>query len=518
MGGYRWSIIAPAHESTARPYDVEQSQTSALSRSDTSGDFVQLGRVDQRYIVAAVYVAAMLMNTLDSTIVNVALVTLGREFAVPPVMTEAVVVAYLVSLAVFIPASGWLGDRFGTKRIFLTALALFVGASALCGQARSLEQLISFRVLQGAGGGLLTPVGMAMLYRTFPPQERIAVGRILMFATILGPASGPILGGFLIEWLSWRWAFYVNIPVGLIAFAIGFLFLREHRESAPGRFDLLGFVLGGAGLGLLMYALSEGPQRGWTTPDIAGSAIAGVLILGVFVVIELRSAAPMVQLRLLANRLFRTTQVTSFFASAGFVGVLFLVPLFLQEVQGASPLEAGLTTFPEALGVVISTQVVARLYPRVGPRRLMAGGLVLVAIAVVLLGLVGLNSGPWVVRALMFMIGAGMAYVFLPNQAASLATISRTDTGRATTIANVQRQVGAAVGVAALGSVLAAAGAISRGEVGLAAYRVAFMVAAVLALVGAVSALRVPDEEAAETMQLPAKQSNRGNLQTAEVG
>ena len=479
---------------------------------------MQLGQADQRYIVAAVYVAAMLMNTLDSTIVNVALVTLGREFDVPPVMTEAVVVAYLVSLAVFIPASGWLGDRFGTKRIFLIALALFVGASALCGQARSLEQLVAFRVLQGAGGGLLTPVGMAMLYRTFPPQERVAVGRILMFATILGPASGPILGGFLIEHLSWRWAFYVNIPVGLIAFAIGFLFLLEHRESAPGRFDLPGFVLGGAGLGLVMYALSEGPQRGWTSPDIAGSLIAGILVLAIFVAVELRSAAPMVQLRLLANRLFRTTQVTSFFASAGFVGVLFLVPLFLQEVQGASPLEAGLTTFPEALGVVISTQVVARLYPRVGPRRLMAGGLVVVATAIVLLALVGLTSGPWVVRALMFTLGAGMAYVFLPNQAASLATISRADTGRATTIANIQRQVGAAVGVAALGSVLAAAGATAGNAIGFTAYRMAFLVAAVLALVGAVSALRVPDDEAAETMQVPAKRSQRGELQTAQTG
>ncbi len=468
-------------------------------------------------MVAAVYVAAMLMNTLDSTIVNVALVTLGREFNVPPVMTEAVVVAYLVSLAVFIPASGWLGDRFGTKRVFLIALALFVGASALCGQARSLEQLVAFRVLQGAGGGLLTPVGMAMLYRTFPPQERIAVGRILMFATILGPASGPVLGGFLIEHLSWRWAFYVNIPVGLLAFAVGFLFLREHRESAPGRFDLPGFVLGGAGLGLVMYVLSEGPQRGWTSPDIAGSAIAGAIILATFVAVELRSSAPMVQLRLLGNRLFRTTQVTSFFASAGFIGILFLVPLFLQEARGASPLEAGLTTFPEALGVVVSTQVVARLYPRVGPRRLMAGGLVLMATAIVLLALVGLDSGPWVVRALMFTIGAGMANVFLPNQAASLATISRADTGRATTIANVQRQVGAAVGVAALGSVLAAVDAIGGHSSGFTAYRVAFLVAAVLALIGAVSALRVPDDEAAETMQVRAKRSQRGDLQAAEA-
>ena len=266
---------------------------------------------DQRYVVAAVYVAAMLMNTLDSTIVNVALATLGREFDVPPATTEAVVVGYLVSLAVFIPASGWLGDRFGTKRVFLSALALFVVASALCGLAQTLEQLVAFRVLQGAGGGMLTPVGMAMLFRTFPPQERIAVGRILMFATILGPASGPIIGGLLIEHLSWRWAFYVNVPVGLIAFAIGLLFLHEHREKHPGAFDLPGFILGGFGLAAFMFALSEGPVRGWTAPVIVTAATAGIWGLIAFVIRELRIPEPMVDLRLLTNRLFRTTNTES---------------------------------------------------------------------------------------------------------------------------------------------------------------------------------------------------------------
>ena len=471
---------------------------------------------DQRYIVAAVYVAAMLMNTLDSTIVNVALATLGREFNVPAVMTEAVVVAYLVSLAVFIPASGWLGDRFGTKRVFLIALALFVGASALCGLAQSLEQLVAFRVLQGAGGGMLTPVGMAMLYRTFPPAERVAVGRILMFATIFGPASGPVVGGLLIERLSWRWAFYVNVPVGLIAFAIWLFFLHEHREPAPGRFDLPGFVLGGAGLGLVMFALSEGPQRGWASPAIVAAALVGAIALVTFVVVELRTPAPMVQLRLLTNRLFRTTLSVSFFASAGFIGTLFLVPLFLQEVRGASPLEAGLTTFPEALGVIVSTQFVARLYPRVGPRRLMAGGLVWMATAITLIALVGLSSDPWIVRALMFMVGFGMAYVFLPNQAASLATISRADTGRATTFTNIQRQVGAAIGVAALSSVLAAGSGADL--VDPAAYRAAFLLAAVFALVGAGLALRVPDAEAAETMRPRAAGAAKSDPRIAKAG
>jgi MFS family permease len=183
-----------------------------------------------------------------------------------------------------------------------------------------------------------------------------------------------------------------------------------------------------------------------------------------------------------------------------------LIPLFLQEARGASPLAAGLTTFPEALGVVVSTQFVARLYPRVGPRRLMAGGLTGVATAIALLCFVDLDTDPWLVRALMFLIGAGMAYVFLPNQAASLATISREATGRAATMMSVQRQLGAAVGVAVLSSVLTSVGPTQRNAVGmvvphLAAYRAAFLAAAGFAAIGALIALGVPDRDAAETMR-----------------
>ena len=461
---------------------------------------------DQRIVVAVVYVCGMLMNSIDSTIINVALATLSRQFGVPPSSIDAVVVGYLVSLAVFIPASGWLGDRFGTKRIFLLALAIFTTASALCGLSGSFGQLILFRVLQGAGGGMLTPVGMAMLYRTFPPEQRVQVARILMFVTILGPASGPVIGGVLIEKLSWRWAFYVNVPVGLSAFLFGLLFLQEHREPATGRFDLPGFCLAGTGFALVMYALSEGPARGWTSPGILPCALCGALVIAAFVAVELRTPAPMVQLHLLGNRLFRSTLVVSMFASAAFSGVLFLVPLFLQEVRGASPLSSGLTTFPEALGVVCSTQIVARLYPRIGPRRLMAGGLIGVATAIALLCTIRLDTTAWLVRLLMFLVGVGMAYVFLPNQAASLATISRAATGRASTLSSVQRQLGAAIGVALISTALAAVGPLHRTAAGiaqphLAAYRAAFLTAAALAMLAAALALRVPDRDAAVTMR-----------------
>jgi len=264
---------------------------------------------DQKIVVAVVFVCGMLMSSIDSTVVNVALATLSRQFNVRPSAIDAVVVGYLVSLAVVIPASGWLGDRFGTKRIYLLALALFTAASALCGLAGSFSQLVIFRVLQGAGGGMLTPVGTAMLYRTFPPNERVQVSRILIFPRILGPAGGPVLGGLLVSQLSWRWIFYVNVPVGIIAFLFGIAFLHEHREPAAGDFDLPGFVLAGTGFPLVMYALSEGPSRGWASLGIIASALGGFALIAAFVTVELRVRQPMVHLRLMGDRLFNTTNL-----------------------------------------------------------------------------------------------------------------------------------------------------------------------------------------------------------------
>ncbi len=476
--------------------------------------------IQQKIVVAIVYVCSMLMNSIDSTIVNVALATLSRQFNVSAAQIDMVVVSYLVSLAVFIPASGWLGDRFGTKRVFLVALAIFTIASAACGLSGTFNQLIIFRALQGVGGGMLTPVGMAMLYRTFPPQERVNVSRILMFVTILGPASGPVIGGLLVEKLSWHWAFYVNVPVGIAAFVFGMLFLHESREQDPGSFDMIGFVLAGFGFGAFMYALSEGPAHGWMAPDILITGIVGVVVLILFVLNEMRVASPMVKLSLLRDHLFRTTNIASLFASTAFMGVLFMMPLFLQEARGFSPLESGLTTFPEAIGVVASTQIVARLYPRIGPRRLMAGGLAGVTVMMALLWTIDLHTSAWLVRILMFFVGVGMAYVFLPAQVAGFATISRSDTGQASTLSSVQRRVGGAVGVAFLSSVLALFGPTLATSAGaprpnLTAYHAAFTVAAVLAAVAAIASLRIPDEDAAETMLQPARRGVK--RETAEA-
>jgi EmrB/QacA subfamily drug resistance transporter len=290
--------------------------------------------MSQKAVVGVVFVSAMFMSIMDATIVNVALPTIGRDFKVSPTAVDSISIAFLVSLAVFIPASGWLGDRLGGKRVLLAAIAVFTAASALCGLASSLDELVAFRILQGAGGGMLAPVGMAMLYRTFPPAERIRAAAILTVPTTLAPALGPVLGGLLVTDLSWRWVFYVNLPLGAAAFAFGLLFLQQPEQDRPGRFDLPGFLLSGLGLGLLMYGVSEGPNLGWQQSEVLATIAAGIVLLAVMVAVELRSPAPMVDLRLLKNRLFRSGNGVMVLASVAFLGTLYAISLYYQDGRG----------------------------------------------------------------------------------------------------------------------------------------------------------------------------------------
>ncbi|ATB29700.1 MDR family MFS transporter [Melittangium boletus] len=456
------------------------------------------------YVVAIVFVAAMFMNILDTTVVNVALPAMAQQFGVRATDAEWVVIGYLMSLAVWIPASGWMGDRFGTKRTFLTALALFTLASALCGLAPSLSWLVAARILQGVGGGMMAPVGTAMLFRAFPPERRANAARVLIIPTVVAPALGPVLGGFLVDTLSWHWVFLVNLPIGVAAFAFGAWALREHREPGVGRFDVAGFLLAGVGLSLLLYALSTGPVLGWGLPSVLGAAVVGALAASAFVWNELRVKNPMLKLRLLADRHFRNANLAAGFGSAGFMGVLFLMPVFLQGVRGESAFSSGLTTFPEALGVLCSSQLVGKLYPRVGPRRLIALGLSCMIACTLLLALVGLRADLWVLRLLMFATGASMAFLFISQQAATFAKVSSADTGHASAIFNTQRQVASMLGVALLATLLSArlgVDGVRPSPESFEAFRLAFIAAAVIALGGVAAGLAIRDEDAASTMR-----------------
>jgi EmrB/QacA subfamily drug resistance transporter len=412
---------------------------------------------------------------------------------------DSISIAFLVSLAVFIPASGWLGDRLGGKRVLLAAIAVFTLASALCGLASSLGELVAFRILQGAGGGMLAPVGMAMLYRAFPPAERLRAAAILTVPTTLAPALGPVLGGLLVTELSWRWVF------GVAAFTFGLLFLQQQKQDRPGRFDLAGFLLSGVGLGLLMYGVSEGPNLGWRRPDVLATIAAGVVLLAAMVVVELRSPAPMVDLRLLKNRLFGLGNGVIVLASIAFLGTLYAISLYYQDGRGLSALGSGLSTFPEAFGVMGGAQLASRvLYPRLGPRRHLTLGLTGTAASIGLLALLGPQTSLWWARLLLLSLGLFMAQVFVPVQAASFATITPAATGRASAMFNAVRQLGGAVGVAVLTTAIVLVGPVhlvaGHEVANLTAYRVAFLVAAAICLCGVACSLAIRDADAAGTM------------------
>jgi EmrB/QacA subfamily drug resistance transporter len=398
--------------------------------------------------------------------------------------------------------------RVSAIAVLLAACAGSVDAFAFFALGHAFGELVGSRILQGVGDGMLTPTGMAMLYRTFPPAERVRASRILTVPTALAPALGPVVGGFLVTAASWRWVFYVNVPIGVAGFVFGALFLPEHREAGAARFDLPGFVLSGAGLGALMYALSEGPSHGWGSPLIVSTGLAGIVLLAVLVRVELRTAQPMIRLRLLADRLFASSTAVLFAGVMAFLGSLYLIALFLQDGLGLSALNAGLSTFPEAIGVMAGAQIAAWVYPRIGPRRMMTGGMLGVAAAIALMTTVGSGTSLWWMRALVFVLGLAWAQALVPLQAAAMATITPADTGAASTLFNTGRQLGMAAGVAILTTVASTVG-LTKLATGraiaphLAAYHAGFVTASVLALIAAGAARFVDDRAAAATMHRP---------------
>lgn len=466
------------------------------------------GHIQYKWLVAICFVTGLFMEILDTTIINTAIPTLTEEFDATPAGIEWVILGYLLALAVFIPASGWIGDRIGTKKTFLFALTVFTSASALCGFAQSLEQLIGFRLLQGVGGGMLTPIGTAMLYRAFPPEERARASAVLIIPTVVAPALGPLVGGAIVTNLSWRWIFYVNIPVGVFGILFAATFLKEHRELKSARFDLAGFLLSGAGLAGVLYALSRAPEHGWLSGQVLVTGLGGLALLALMVKVETTVDEPMLALRLYKDRIFRNGNIAGSLSYGSFIGFYFLLPQFMQGLLGATPFRSGLATFPQAIGVIAMSQFVGRWYHTIGPRRLVTFGMTMASLATLPFALLDLDTSLALIGLMMFVRGCFMAFCFMPIQAATYSNIDAPDTGRASAIFSAQRQTSAALGVAILATVF-----ISRTHHGLDAgrepssallsgYHWGFIGSSIIFLFGAVwSYTRIKDSDAARTMQ-----------------
>jgi EmrB/QacA subfamily drug resistance transporter len=368
---------------------------------------------------------------------------------------------------------------------------------------------------------MLASVGMAMLLRAFPPAERVRASAVLSIANGLAPTLGPVLGGLLVTEVSWRAIFYVNVPIGLFATVFGVLCLRNEPARPTERFDLAGFLLAASGFGLVMYGVSEGPQQGWTTAPVAVELACGVVLVAAMVVVELRKQSPMIDVRLLTNRLFASGSTVMTVHSVAFLGTLFTITLYFQDERGMTPLASGLSTFPEAMGVVIGSQLASRLlYRRLRPRRHLMLGTAGTSAAIALMSLWHQDTDLWLVRLLLFCLGFAVGQVFVGTQSASFAMVTSASSGRASTLFNVGRRLGGALGVAVATTVLVAATGGAAGAADapdMSGYRAAFLTAAALNLLGLYAATRVSDADAASTIP-PRRASTKRATRSRQKG
>jgi len=403
--------------------------------------------------ILLVAVAGTFMVILDQTIMNIALPHIIAVFNVPTDHAQLVISAYLMATAITTPAAAYLCNRFGTKRVFITSQAGFLVGSVLCGLSWNADSLIVFRIFQGLAGGLLSPIAMTLLFLNVPPDQRGTAMAIFGIPLMLGPIIGPTLGGFLVTDVSWRMCFYVNVPVVLAAIMLGMLWIQE-TPSMPAGFDLKGFALAATGFSAVLYALSYAPTWGWDDIRVVGLLILGTLCLISWIVLELRSDQPMLDLRIFKNRGFSIATGLVFVTTIGLFSVIFLLPLFLQNIRGLTALETGLLMLPAVLGSIVTMPIAGRLYDRIGPKIPVVAGLLVTGVTTYWMRTIDTTTPDNLLRLILFIRSMGIGLSMMPVMTYALATVEQKMTAQASSIMNVSRTVFASLGIAVFATML----------------------------------------------------------------
>ncbi len=404
-----------------------------------------------------VVVLGAIMSILDVTVVNVALNDLTKEFNTPLATIQWVATGYTLALATVIPITGWASARFGTKRLYIISIALFVAGSMLAGAAWSAESLIAFRVLQGLGGGMIMPAGMTILTQAAGPARVGQVMSVVGIPMLLGPILGPILGGWLVDDVDWRWIFFINLPIGIVALIMAVKILKPDTPKPAEKLDILGLLLLSPGLASLIYGLAKGAElRDFTELEALIPTVAGAVLTLGFVARALKAENPLIDLRLLKRRSVAAASGTMVLFMAAFMGAMLLLPLYYQQVRLETALASGLLLAPQGLGAMVTMPIGGKLTDRIGP-----GRVVLVGLSIVVLSFAGFaallesDTSYWALGGALFVMGLGMGMTMMPTMAAAIQTLVHDEVPRASTMLNIIQQVSASIGTAMISVLLA---------------------------------------------------------------
>jgi DHA2 family multidrug resistance protein len=410
--------------------------------------------LDYKWQVLLCSIVGTFMVMLDQTVVNIALPKITTVFNVSVHETQLVVTSYMLALAVIMPATGYLSDTFGTKRMYLVTMALFTGGSLLCGLAWNNASLVAFRVIQGLGGGMMMPLSMTLLFKAVPPQQRNTIMGFYGLPLMLAPVLGPTLGGYLVEYVDWRVIFTLNVPVGAVGLFLGLTLLRESEYVTGLRFDLRGFVLSAIGFSALLLAFTDAASDGWTSPGILLRFGIGLSALALWVWVELTDEHPLLDLSIFKVRIFTLSAIVNFIVTLGMFGGMLLLPIFLQNLRGLGAAETGLILIFQVLPMTVMMPLVGRLIDKVGVRVMLLMGLPLVALTTLQFSRLDMTTSDATLRFWLLARGAAMGMVMMPSFTAGLNAVPLAQMSRASSLNNVLRQVFGAFGTAVVVTIL----------------------------------------------------------------
>jgi EmrB/QacA subfamily drug resistance transporter len=393
---------------------------------------------------------AFFMESLDTTILNTAVPAISAALHVGPLSMKAVLASYTLSLAVFIPISGWVADRFGTRRVFATAIGLFTLGSFFCGISSNVHVLVACRILQGCGGSMMVPVGRLTLVRTFAKSDLLRAMSFVSIPALIAPMLGPIAGGLIVDYLHWRVIFFLNIPIGLIGLIMVYLHLPDYREETH-PLDTVGLILFGSGIALLSYVLEVFGEHTLSALEISGMLVLSLALLAGYWLHAKSLAFPLLQLSLFKIRTFRAAVSGSFFTRLGIGGVPFLLPLLYQVGLGFSPVQSGLLIMPQALAAMAMKAVMPRLLSAIGFRWVLISNTIMLGLLLLLFATIGASTPVWIIVLLAFVYGAFTSLQYTSMNTLVYADTTEEQSSAASSIASTMQQMSISFGVAAAG-------------------------------------------------------------------